>query len=315
MLPFEKIKYQHVERWDTEETEYLKNIPELIAQPKIDGTNGVVVFELDHDYNCIDYEAASRNRYLTVDNDNEGFAKFVIYNRDNFCRASEEIARKIAETVPYNVDCVVLYGEFTKKGKFLVKTEFLHNFYVFDVVTLTNSFESKHYYDPILFSEIFEKYGIGRVPSLSISRDALCIKGPEFLKEELKDYSKFLMQDQFETGEGFVIKSYTGNKNKYGRQTFAKILYDKPRSPQTELYNDIVENWFSLAFLDKERIKYLEANKEPFNIQKFSNIVAREFLREETANIVFKKKFPVIDFQKLYRELVHKATQYAKETL
>lgn len=321
MLPFENIKYQHVERWDTEEVEYLKDIPELIAQPKIDGTNGVIVCELDWSYNCIDVQVASRNRYLTVEDDNEGFAKFVEDNRENFKRASEEIAKSFVtfdmldpETI--EVPYVILYGEFTKKGKFLVKPEFFHNFFVFDVVTLTNGYETKQYHDPIRFSEIFEKFGIERVPSYPISGTVLKEKGPEFLKEELKTFSRFLMQDQFETGEGFVIKSYSEHRNKYGRQTWAKILYDRPRSPADDLYNDVLENWFDLAFLDKEYIKYLETfSKETFNIQKFSNIVVREFIKEEIANVVFKKKMPVIDFSRLYKLLIHKANNYARSRL
>lgn len=310
MLPFENIKYQHIERWDTEEVEYLKEIPELVAQPKIDGTNGLVVCTVNGRGECCQIEAGSRNRFLTVEDDNEGFAKYVSENYDSFEKAAEEIWSKTE-----NPTYIVFYGEFTKKGKFLVKPEFFHNFYVFDVVTMTDSVNKK-YYDPVQFAEILEKQGIWRVPSYPISGIVLKEKGEEFLKEELKDFSRFLMQDQFQTGEGFVIKTYSEHRNKYGRQTWAKILYDRPRSPADDLYNDVLENWFNQSFLDKEYIKYLETfSKETFNIQKFSNIVVREFIKEEIANVVFKKKMPVIDFSRLYKLLVHKANNYARAKL
>lgn len=310
MLPFENIKYQHVERWDTEETEYLKDIESLVAQPKIDGTNGLAVCTVNGRGECCQIEAGSRNRYLTVEDDNEGFAKYVSENYENFEKAATEIWSKTE-----NPTYVVFYGEFTKKGKFLVKPEFFHKFFVFDVVTMTDSV-NKNYHDPVMFFDTFEKYNIDRVPSYPISGTVLKEKGEDYLKEELKDFSRFLMQDQFQTGEGFVIKTYSEHRNKYGRQTWAKILYDRPRSPADDLYNDVMENWFDLAFLDKEYIKYTETfSKESFNIQKFSNIVAREFIKEETANIVFKKKMPVIDFARLYKLLIHKANNYARVKL
>ena len=299
MLPFENIKYQHIERWDTEEVEYLKEIPELVAQPKIDGTNGLVVCTVNGRGECCQIESGSRNRFLTVEDDNEGFAKYVSENYDSFEKATY----------------VIFYGEFTKKGKFLVKPEFFHKFFVFDIVTMADCV-TKTYYDPIQFAEILEKQGIGRIPSYPISGTLLAEKGEEYLKEELKGYSRFLMQDQFETGEGFVIKTYSEHRNRYGRQTWAKILYDRPRSPADDLYNDVLENWFNQSFLDKEYIKYLETfSKETFNIQKFSNIVVREFIKEEISNIIFKKKMPVIDFSRLYKLLVHKANNYARAKL
>ena len=310
MLPFENIKYQHVERWDTEEVEYLKDIPELIAQPKIDGTNGVISFTFNKDGECCQVVPGSRNRYLSVDDDNEGFAMYVGKNFENFYKAATEIWSKTG-----NPTYIIFYGEFTKKGKFLVKPEFFHNFYVFDVVTMTDCV-NKNYHDPVMFFDTFEKYDIGRVPSYPISGTVLKEKGEDYLKEELKGYSRFLMQDQFQTGEGFVIKTYSEHRNKYGRQTWAKILYDRPRSPADDLYNDVLENWFDQSFLDKEFIKYLETfPKETFNIQKFSNIVVREFIREEIANVVFKKKMPVIDFSRLYKLLIHKANNFARAKL
>ena len=52
-------------------------------------------------------------------------------------------------------------------------------------------------------------------------------------------------------------------------------------------------------------------DKEPagkqINPQKFANLVVREFFKEEIANIVLKKKLPVIDFRKLQSMLSKKA--------
>ena len=319
MLPYENFKYQHVERWDTDEVQYLKSCKTVTVQPKIDGTNAVIICELDRNGQCIDIQAGSRNRYLTPDDDNEGFAKWVILNKEKFETAAAKIVRSFVNNdgrdfdqsvsfVPY----VVFYGEFTKKGKFHVKPECMHNFYVFDVKIYTNEAGTlrQEWFCPEKFADVFLKTAIDRVPSIiDFDTSLLNEKGEEWLLDYLKWFSLFIMEDGFETGEGFVLKDYGDAANQYGRKTWAKILYDKPRSPQADLYQDITENWFVISFLEKEYIKLQD--KEPagkqINPQKFANLVVREFFKEEIANIVLKKKLPVIDFRKLQSMLSKKA--------
>ena len=90
------IKYQHVERWDTDEVLYLKDCKELIVQPKLDGTNGVVTYVKEYD----ELVVGSRNRVLSVNNDNQGFAQYIEENREKYLK----YFRKHPDDI--------LYGEF-----------------------------------------------------------------------------------------------------------------------------------------------------------------------------------------------------------
>ena len=68
---------------------------------------------------------------------------------------------------------------------------------------------------------------------------------------------KFLLEDSFEYGEGYVIKNYDA-VNKYGRQVWAKILNEKPSIQGKDLFSEIRNKFFTDAWIDKETIKYIE---------------------------------------------------------
>lgn len=308
-LDFDIFKYQHVERFGTDETEYLLDEPRLIVQPKIDGTNSLVVYNPE----TKDVIPGSRDRFLTVQNDNEGFAKLVQENYGNFSKALEEIFEAFKAT-PFTPDYIVLCGEMTKNGSFLVDPKFLHKFFVFDVVAIIDY--EKYYVQIEQVQDILDRYGINYVPSKKVLRDEL--SDVDAFLEKNKDFSKFLMRPEFETGEGFVIKSYSGYRNKYGRTVWGKILYPKPNSSirakclTDDMYTDILDNWFDEVFLEKEYLKYVSLYKDS-NIFKFANLVSREFIKEEIPNIIFKYKFPVIDFSKLNALLTKKAKDFCEK--
>ena len=158
-LDFDIFKYQHVERFGTDETEYLLDEPRLVVQPKIDGTNALVVYNPE----TKDVIPGSRNRFLTVQNDNEGFARLIQENYGNFLKALEEIFEAFKSFTPFNPDYIVLCGEMTKNGTFLVDPKFLHKFFVFDVVAIMGN--EKYYIqiatlrDDENILEIVNKYG------------------------------------------------------------------------------------------------------------------------------------------------------------
>ena len=126
------FKYQHLERWDTEEVQYLKEVETLTVMPKIDGTNGGVHFEKG------EIAVWSRNRKLSVDADNEGFCKFVLDHKEEF-----EVIRDYILRTFENVTKISLFGEFTKKGTFTVSKKYFHKFCLFDIVI---SYENKEEY-------------------------------------------------------------------------------------------------------------------------------------------------------------------------
>lgn len=309
-LNFDTFKYQHVERFGTDETEYLLDEPSLIVQPKIDGTNALVIYNPE----TKDVIPGSRNRFLTVQNDNEGFARLIQENYGNFLKALEEIFETFKSFTPFNPDYIVLCGEMTKNGTFLVDSKFLHKFFVFDVVAIIDN--EKYYIQIEKVQDILDKNGISYVPSKTVPRKEL--SDIDTFLEKNKDFSKFLMRPEFETGEGFVIKSYSGHENKYGRTVWGKILYPKPKHTAKakcltdDMYADILDNWFDEVFLEKEYLKYVSLYKD-LNIFKFANLVSREFIKEEIPNIIFKYKFPVIDFSKLNALLTKKAKDFYEQ--
>ena len=276
------IKYQHVERWDTDEVLYLKDCKELIVQPKLDGTNGVVTYVKEYD----ELVVGSRNRVLSVNNDNQGFAQYIEENKEKYLK----YFRKHPDEI--------LYGEFLINHVFRVKPEYHNTFYVFD------RYDTKiNKYIPIDESALAE-CDINFVPSKVISNENV----EETVKSFNSDFGKFLLEDSFEYGEGYVIKNYDA-VNKYGRQVWAKILNEKPSIQGKDLFSGIRNKFFTDAWIEKETIKYIEKfpreftetiePTELFIYNKYCNMLIREFIKEEVANIVFKFKYPKISFQEL----------------
>ena len=276
------IKYQHVERWDTDEVLYLKDCKELIVQPKLDGTNGVVTYVKEYD----ELVVGSRNRVLSVNNDNQGFAQYIEENREKYLK----YFRKHPDDI--------LYGEFLINHIFRVKPEYHNTFYVFD------RYDTKiNKYIPIDVTALAE-CGIRFVPSKVISNENV----EETVKSFNSNFGKFLLEDSFEYGEGYVIKNYDA-VNKYGRQVWAKILNEKPSIQGKDLFSEIRNKFFTDAWIEKETIKYVEKfpveftetlePTEKFIYDKYCNILISEFIKEEVANIVFKFKYPKISFQEL----------------
>lgn len=285
-MEFKDFKYMHVEHWDTDEVLHLKDSEVLCVQPKLDGTNCIVAYE---DGNII---VGSRNRFITPENDNNGAAKYIFNN------LYDKLLTYFKDN-PNNV----LYGEYLINRVFKVKPEYLNRFYIFDVYDRVT-----HKYRQPNITGAEENAGLDMVPTLPVVNNKPNFK--EYVLSDLKDFSKFLMEDGFETGEGFVIKDYSNPRNKYGRICWAKVLNEKPKFGGKHiagkdfwfsLREKLREKFFTDAFIEKETIKYLENNNltEIDNFNKYANIVIAEFIKEEIANIVFKFKYPKINFQEL----------------
>lgn len=279
-MEFKNFKYMHVEHWDTDEVMHLKDSEVLCVQPKLDGTNCFVAYE---DGNII---VGSRNRFITPEEDNNGAARYIFNN----------LYDKLVTYFKDNPNSV-LYGEYLINHVFKVKPEYLHRFYIFDVYDKVT-----HKYRQPNSTE--ENVGLDIVPTLPFVNNKPDFK--EFVLRDLKEFSKFLMEDSFETGEGFVIKDYDNPRNKYGRICWAKVLNEKPKFEGKhvagkDFWFSLREKFFTDAFIEKETIKYLENNnlKEIDNFNRYANIVIAEFIKEEIANIVFKFKYPKINFQEL----------------
>lgn len=81
----------------------------LIGTVKIHGTNSSVGLDLkDNSLFC-----QSRNRVLSLDDDNYDFVKYIEDNKSEFLKIFNEIKNKINTE---NYDSIIIYGELAGKG-------------------------------------------------------------------------------------------------------------------------------------------------------------------------------------------------------
>lgn len=280
-MEHKELKYMHIEHWDTDEVQYLKDAPILWVQPKIDGTNCLIAYE---DGKIV---VGSRNKWITPEDDNQGCAKYIY----------ENLYDKLLDYFKTEGNRNnVLYGEFTINNTFKVQPQYLHRFYIFDVYNR----DTQTYEYP---SDKEASHGLDIVPTIAIKKwfdrpyDMV-----QHLQTELKDFGKFLMEESFDTGEGYVIKDYSNTRrNKYGRTCWAKVLNEKPKVHGKNLWEKIRNDFLTDAWIEKETLKYLERNNltKIDHFDKYANILTNEFIKEECANIVIKYKYPSINFQQL----------------
>ncbi len=279
------IKYQHVERFGTSEVEGLVDLDKpCYVFPKIDGTNGSIW--------CEDGQLCfgSRNRQLSLDNDNQGFMES-LYQDSNVSALFDEYPD------------IRLYGEWlvphTLKD---YEDAAWRQFYVFDVVTHDGQYL---YYD--LYKLILDKYGIEYIPPLAIVE-----RGTEERFRGIMENNSYLMQEGGK-GEGIVIKRYDF-VNKYGRVTWAKMVRDAFKSKHTktmgpqrfaakaEVEESIVADFVTQALVDKVQAKIIADNGGDWQsklIPKLLHIVFYDLVREECWNFVKKHKNPTVDFKRL----------------
>ena len=186
------VKYQHIERLNTSATEGI-NIGTCYIFPKIDGTNGSIWMGKD---GSIEY--GSRNRRISINDDNHNFAKTISLN---------ENIQKFLNQYPY----LRLYGEWLVPHSLKTyRDDSWKTFYVFDVVKIVNE-EEKEYLRYEEYAELLTAYNIDFIP---------CIK--KITNPTNEDFTHclsintYLIKDGAGTGEGIVIKNYE-YKNRYGR--------------------------------------------------------------------------------------------------
>ena len=195
--------YDHVEHIGRDEVENI-DIGKCYIFPKLDGTNAVIF--LDDDGNVC---AGSRNRKITIENDNHGFAALV--------KNSEKELITFLSEFPN----IILYGEFLKKHTLgTYRPEAWNRFYLFDIFDVK---EGKY----IPFSEwesMWMDHPWKQPEWFQILLPLCIINSPS--QEQLQtqvETNTYLIQDGAGVGEGICIKNYEWF-NKYGRQQWAKIV-------------------------------------------------------------------------------------------
>lgn len=192
-------RYDHVERLGHSDVEGLE-IGTVHIFPKLDGTNGSVWY----DPAGARLRCASRNRELSLDSDNAGFADWVHGG------ASPGLVSVLRERPSW-----ILYGEWMVPHTLKTyRAETWRRFWVFDVWDLA-----------IARYVLFDEYapalragGLDWVEPLSIAENPT--------REQLQSQvatNTYLIQDGAGVGEGIVLKNY-GWRNKYDRQPWAKIV-------------------------------------------------------------------------------------------
>ena len=285
------VKYQHIERLGVQETE---NILDGITHVfyKIDGTNGSVWMEDG------ELKAGSRNRELSLENDNAGFYAYILQS-DKY--------KKFFEQFPNHR----LFGEWLVPHSLKTyREDAWRRFYVFDVMDANGKYIPYDHYHREL-----SEYGIDYIPPLAIGRNIT----NDNIYHMLEKAGQFLVEDGKGNGEGIVIKNYDW-ENKYGRQVWAKVIANEfkeihhkemgaPEINGTQLIEEkIIEEFFTDAFIDKEKAK-LELEVDGWSSQlipKLLGITFYEFLQEELHHVLKKYKNPTINFMLLNKLAINK---------
>ena len=286
------VKYMHIERLGGIEVEGILDGIVYIF-PKIDGTNGQIWWEPHKTVNTAGtIRCGSRNRELSIGNDNAGFMSSVIQD-DRY------------QAFFNNYPTLRLYGEWLVPHS--LKTYEDHawrRFYVFDVYD--DQTEEMLLYDA--YKEILDPYGIEYIPPLMIMKNPT----EEQIYRALEKCGQFLVKDGAGLGEGITIKNYDW-KNKHGRQTWAKIITNEFKTIHHKemgaplvngsklVEEDIVEQYVTEHFILKEQAKIVLEEGEWNNklIPKLLGVVFHELITEEIWNILKKHKNPKINFSLL----------------
>jgi len=292
----EFIKYQHVERFGTSEVENIE-LGECYIFPKIDGTNASIW--LGEEGQLL---AGSRKRKLSKEQDNAGFYDWVLQqdNIDLLLNAHPNLR---------------LYGEWLVPHSLKTyRNNAWRNFYVFDVVD--NREPNKHLpynvYKPLL-----DGYNISYIPPISIIRNG---SYEQFINQLEKNI--FLIEDGKGAGEGIVIKNYN-YFNKYGRQTWAKIVTSEFKERHSKVMGasevngkklveeDISNKFVTTALCEKVKAKITLDNGgfTSKQIPRLLNTVYYDVVKEDSWSIVKEFKNPTINYKTLQHFIFNKVKE------
>lgn len=288
-------KYQHIERFETSEVHGI-NIGVCHVFPKIDGTNASVWF------NGKNLCFGSRNRELSLENDNAGFMSMT--------HESEPLKSFFTEFPD-----VTLYGEWLVPHSLKTYREDAWNhFYVFDVCFEENM--KMRYMEYCEYSKILEKYNIEYIPCLASIENA---RADQFFG--LLESNQYLIKDGCGAGEGIIIKNY-GFKNAHGKTIWAKIVRSEFRDENRKAFGhpeirgrslieiEIADKFFTKTFCEKEFAKISINGWSSKMIPRLLGILWYEFIKEELWNSLKQFKNPTIDFKLLNKIIIQKTKEY-----
>lgn len=284
----EFTKYQHVERYGTDEVDDI-HLGECWIFPKLDGTNGSAWTDKEGKI-----KAGSRNRELTLDYDNQGFYHYVLH--------SERITNFLLR---YND--LKLYGEWLVPHSLKTyRDDAWKRFWIFDVTKANPKSEHPHYIPYEEYKPLLDEFELDYVIPIEM------VVNPTLEDlERCMERNTFLIQEGKGVGEGVVIKNYE-YINKYGRKKWAKLVRNEFRelnakefgTAQKEnrlLEQEIVDEHLTASLVEKTYSKIVN-DKDGWKSQYIPELLGRvyhDLVDEEIWNVVKKKKNPTINFRNL----------------
>ena len=317
------IKYMHVEKLGHRN---VRDICEglVTVYPKLDGTNASVWWDEG------EIQAGSRNRQLTLEQDNAGFLAW--------CREHEGLK----EFLGVNAECGYdyrLYGEWLVPHTLRTyREEAWRRFWVFDVYSNDVLHPAED------FADVFDPLGIDYIaPIASIEHP-----DEDQLVHIMNSTNTFLIQDAKGMGEGIVLKRYGSWRDPFGRQTWAKMVRNDFKEANRKEFGlrttkgadqveyDIVEEFVTETLVHKELAKLVNEHIN-FKAMEASGInhlvMAKEtmithrgkiiprllgtvfhcLISEEMWAILKRHKRATIDFGKLERLAIVRTKEHAPE--
>lgn len=288
-------KYQHIERFGTDEVDGIQ-YGTCYVFPKVDGSNGSVWWDGG-------LKAANRNRDLSLEEDNLGFYAFCLQNKELI---------SLCQTYPH----LVFFGEWLVPHSLTAYREDAWNkFYIFDV----QEKDSDTYIHYEAYSKLLDVYDVNYITPICTIVDGTY---EQFCNQLEKNV--FLMKDGLGAGEGVCCKNYE-YKNKYGRQTWAKIVRNEFKEIHKKVMGlqeikgkltvekKIVDKYCTSSFIDKT---FAKINVDGWSSKKINELFGRVFydlIIEESWNFIKEFKLPIIDYKELNRLVINKVKECKKE--
>jgi hypothetical protein len=289
-------KYIHLERFGTDEVEGI-NIGECYIFPKLDGTNASIWWDGEK------MACGSRNRLLSLDDDNAGFMAWATKNE------------KLLALVQANPG-LRFYGEWLVPHSLKTyRDDAWRDFYIFDVLTADEKYMHYDEYSPIL-----KAADVTFIPCVLKSRNP----SYEILSKATED-NRFMLQDNSGSGEGIVVKNY-GFNNRFGRTVWAKLITNTFKDKhilemggavvnQKMVEDTIVEEFVTIHMVEKiiDKIRVSQGSFSAKSIPQLLGMAFHDLVTEEMWEAIKKHKNPKIDFKTLNHFVIARVKQLKPE--
>ena len=290
------VKYMHLERYGNEEVEGIEQGATYVF-PKLDGTNAQLWYEGKGVIG-----AGSRNRTLTVDNDNAGFKNWAV---------GQNVFVEFFQFYPD----LTLYGEWLVPHSLKTyREDAWRKFYIFDIYNR----KTEQFYSYESMKQILDNFSLDYLAPIAIVKN-----GTREHYEKCLDKNVFLIKDGMGVGEGIVIKNYEW-QNKFGNTVWAKMITNNfkeihhkemgaPVIGGETLEEKIVAEYVDEHFIGKVVAKIQLDNGDNIfengDIPRLLHTVFYDLVNEELWNIIKKHKNPKIDFAYLQRLTITKVKE------